>query len=187
MTSFVRKGSEIKYMDVVSGSKVMTIMLRITGGPNAKLMTPFFIFQNNSENYPIRGVPPIQGCPYRTQKRGCMDRNMFFEWLSEPRAIAPAPNLVVHNLFLDNSTGHAETPELENALNSINTKLCKLPPNPTYKVEALDSFIKREFKRIWKSSWNNERSRRTELQQFSTCSGKVEHPDMHWYMRLALE
>ena len=187
MTSFVRKGSEIKYMDVVSGSKGMTIMLRLTGGPNAKLMAPFFIFQNYSENYPIRGIPPIEGCPYRTQKRGWMDRNMFLEWLSEPQAIAPAPSGVVHDLFLDNSTGHAETPEVKNALNSINKKLCKLPPNATDKVQALDSFIIREFRRIWKSSWNNERRRSIELQQFSTRSGKVDHPHTHWYMRLSLE
>ena len=85
------------------------------------------------------------------------DRNMFLEWLSEPQAIAPAPNGVVRNLFLDSSTGHAETPEVENALNSINTKPCKLPPNATDKVQALYSFIMRELKRIWKSSWNNER------------------------------
>lgn len=37
---------EVKYADVVSGGDPITLMVRLTGGKNARIETPFLIFKN---------------------------------------------------------------------------------------------------------------------------------------------
>lgn len=53
------KGHDVKLMDVVSGTESLTLVLRVSGGPNAKLHEPFVIFANKTSSYPIRGVPDV--------------------------------------------------------------------------------------------------------------------------------
>ncbi len=66
---YVREGN-VSYADVVSGGEGMTIVLRISGGVNAKLESPFMIFKNRNRNYPIYGVPDnVPGVSYRTVPR----------------------------------------------------------------------------------------------------------------------
>lgn len=129
----------------------------------------------------------MQGCPYRTQRRGWMDQRVFLEWLSESQAISPAPELITRDLFLDNTSGHAETSEVRDALQNLRTRMRKLPPCATEKAQPLDSFIIRKFKRVWRDSWDTERKKRIAEGQFSPDSGKVKHPHRHWYMSLALK
>ncbi len=66
-----KRGSISSYKDFVSGTEGFTVVLRLIGGPNARIASPFFIFKNESGNYPILGVPDnAPGCSYRTQRRG---------------------------------------------------------------------------------------------------------------------
>ena len=51
-----RGDNDVKYADVVSGGIGMTMMVRLTGGPGARIQSPFIIFQNANGSYPIRGV-----------------------------------------------------------------------------------------------------------------------------------
>ncbi|DBA02287.1 TPA: hypothetical protein N0F65_006162 [Lagenidium giganteum] len=48
--------TSIKYADVVSGGEGMPMVVRITGGSQARIMPPMMIFQNATESYPIRQV-----------------------------------------------------------------------------------------------------------------------------------
>ena len=58
---------EVRYADMTSGSEGMTLLLRIIGGRNARIETPFLIFKNKDRRYAIRGVPGnIPGVVYRT-------------------------------------------------------------------------------------------------------------------------
>lgn len=59
LISYGRKGQEVKYLDVVSGSEGTTLALRLTGGRNAKLMNPYIIFKNADASYPIQGCADI--------------------------------------------------------------------------------------------------------------------------------
>jgi hypothetical protein len=66
-----RSDNDVKYADVVSGGMGMTLMIRLTGGPHARIYNPCVIFHNASESYPIRGVPDdVPGVCYRTAKKG---------------------------------------------------------------------------------------------------------------------
>lgn len=53
------RGKSVKLMDVVSGTEALTLALRVTGGPEARLHDPFVIFVNKQSSYPIRGLPDV--------------------------------------------------------------------------------------------------------------------------------
>ena len=62
-----RGDENVKYADVASGGVGMTMVVRIRGGKFARLEPAFTIFQNESRNYPIRGIPDdVPGVAYRT-------------------------------------------------------------------------------------------------------------------------
>ena len=64
------------------------------------------IFQNQDCSYPIRGVPDnVPGVSYRTAKKGFMTREVWLQWLQEPRAQASirSQHRVV---FIDNVSSH---------------------------------------------------------------------------------
>lgn len=48
--------NHVKYADVVSGGDPITMMVRLTGGPSARIEAPMLIFKNQNRLYPIRGV-----------------------------------------------------------------------------------------------------------------------------------
>ncbi|RKP16615.1 hypothetical protein ROZALSC1DRAFT_31481, partial [Rozella allomycis CSF55] len=53
----------------------MTMVVRITGVPNAKIMPPMMIFTNAHCSHPIKGVPvDIDGACYRSGKKDWMDK-----------------------------------------------------------------------------------------------------------------
>lgn len=64
----------------------MTIIVKPTGGQNSEIMAAFLIFQNADRSYPIRRiVDDVPGACYRTQPKGWMDKDVFLQWLQEPR------------------------------------------------------------------------------------------------------
>lgn len=52
-----RKESDPTYEEIVCGAEGMTLVLRLTGGDNAKIQAPFFIFESALGSYPIGGTP----------------------------------------------------------------------------------------------------------------------------------
>ena len=79
-----RGDENVKHADVVSGGESMTMMVRITGGPDSHIKAPMIIFQNVNRNYPIQGVPDdIPGVCYRTGPKRWMDRQLFPQWMLE--------------------------------------------------------------------------------------------------------
>ena len=76
--------SEVKYADVVSGGEGVTIMVRLSGGRDARVQNTFMVFKNSSRSYPIRGVPDdIPGILYGSGQKGWMDTKIIPQWLSE--------------------------------------------------------------------------------------------------------
>ncbi|KAH9530592.1 hypothetical protein CY35_20G010900 [Sphagnum magellanicum] len=73
-----RGDNDVKYADVVSGGMGMTLMIRLTGGPHARIYNPCVIFQNASESYPIRRVPnDVPGVCYRMTKKGFITQKLW--------------------------------------------------------------------------------------------------------------
>ena len=84
-----RRSNKVNYANEVSGCDGFTMVLRLRGGIDAKLMEPFFIFKNRDRNYPMVNLPDsIHGVSYRTQPRAWMDNIVFDQWLREPHAIS---------------------------------------------------------------------------------------------------
>ena len=127
------------------------MMVRVTGGRNARIERPFLVFKNPNSSYPIRNIPDdVPGACYRTGPRGCVDNRVFIEWLSEPTAIKALPGQQERVLYKDNASGHRHNEDVEKCQNQINTKLCKLPPNTTDLVQPADSFIIARIKSAWR-------------------------------------
>jgi len=181
-----RKGNDLSYHDIVSAGEGMTLVLRLTGGPNAKIQAPFFIFKNALGSHPIGGTPDnIPGVSYRSQRAGWMDGTRFIQYLKEPRAIDLRDDLQQRMLFIDNASGHRINMEVEEACSMINTNIKYLPANTTHLCQPLDQFIICEIKRIWRNEWDLKRLDMTLNDDFAPLSGNLNHPHRHWYMNLA--
>lgn len=100
-----------------------------------------------------------------------MNGHVFVEWLSEPKAVQSLPQDVNRDLFLDSDSDHNHSVAVNQALQNIDTELSRLPTSTTEKTQPLDSFIIREFKRIWNFTWDEERKRRIEQGLISEGSG----------------
>lgn len=147
----------VKYADVVSGGDPITMMVRLTGGPNARIDPPILIFKNDNRSYPIRGVPDnVPGVCYRSQPKGWMDGELLREWLSEPRAIEALPMRRQTVLYVDNCSSHNNSnnnSRVQRCLHSIRTTMQKFPPNATHLVQPADSLIIQRIKDAWRTAW----------------------------------
>ena len=73
-----RGSNKVNYADVVAGCDGHTMVLRLRGGIDAKLMHPFLIFKNRDRNCPMVNLPDnIDGVSYRTQPHAWMDNTVF--------------------------------------------------------------------------------------------------------------
>ncbi len=117
---------------------------------------PMLVFINNKFSYPIHGIPDnVPGACYGTGKRGWMDKRVFAECVSEPRAIRKLTGRRNRVLFVDNANGHEENPHQKRMLNKISTLLRKFPTNATQLVQPADSFIISKIKDAWRRRWDS--------------------------------
>lgn len=68
---------DVKYADVVSGGDGMTMVVRISGGRDARIEPPFMVFQNKARSYPIRMQDDVEGVSYRRGPKGWMDSTVM--------------------------------------------------------------------------------------------------------------
>ena len=108
------------------------------------------IFQNESRNYPIRGIPDdVPGVAYRTGPKGWMDKQVMVKYLKERRVIYPYSGGHQRVLFTDNCGGHNESPKQQSALQQLNAVIRKLPKNLTHLRHPCDSCIIQKIKQVW--------------------------------------
>lgn len=184
-----RGAKKVNYVDVVQGGEGFTMVLRMTGGVNAKIEAPFLIFKNKQRNHPMRGTPDnVPGASYRTQPRGWMDAIVFNQWLREPRAIKQDADERDRFLFTDNASGHKLNAQTVVSLNAIMTELCFLPANATHLIQPLDAFIIQKIKEVWHRLWALEKMERLKNGDWADGirkSGKLQHPGRGYYLKLA--
>ena len=149
-----RGDNDVKYADVVSGGMGMTMVVRLIGGPGSIICSPFMIFQNPNYSYPIRRVPDdIPGVSYRSAKKGFMRKDVWVQWLNEPRAQRrKVPEIKMPNsdrgIFVDNYGGHNDGPEVQKSLSQIRASIRKLLACATDKVQpecTLADFLLRDW------------------------------------------
>ena len=121
-TLTIKVDDKVKYSDVVSGGEGMAMLLRLSGGKDAKMEPPFMIFKNKVRNYPIWGtLDNIPIVAYCTGTKGCIHRNSLSQWLLGRRVMCSLPNGRKCVFFLDDGSEHNHTEEQMRALCSITT------------------------------------------------------------------
>ena len=158
----------------------MTMVARVCGGKFARLEPSFMIFQNESRNYPIRGVPElVPGVAYRTGPKRWMDKKVMFQYLKESRVIYPDSGGHQRALFMDNCGGQKESPEQQSALQQLNAVIRKLPKNSRHLCQPCESWIIQMIKQVWTEKWELEKIRLIELGAWRSgprSSGKLSNP-----------
>ena len=82
-----RGDTTVKYAEVVSGGKPMTMVVRISEGRRSMIEAPMLIFTNSDSNYPIRGLEDnIPGVYYKMGPKGWMDQALFAKFFADPQA-----------------------------------------------------------------------------------------------------
>ena len=99
----------------------------------------------------------IPGVSYRTGPKGWMDKRVFVQWLSEPRAVRPDQQRRTRHIFLDNCGGHNYTGESEDMLERKIFALHHLPANATDLCQPADSFVISKIKDSWTEKWNKKK------------------------------
>ncbi|KAL0224156.1 hypothetical protein P9112_003546 [Eukaryota sp. TZLM1-RC] len=177
---------EVRYTDVVSGSQGMTLVVKLTGGPNARIDVPFLIFQNQSESYPIRNLQDSDPqVAYRTAKKDFMTSQKFAEYLEERRVNCRMVNKK-QIFFCDNVPSHKLTARVKNALTRLHATVCFLPPNSTHLVQPCDTFIIAMIKRAWTKPWDRKKVEMIQNNEYS-ASGKLLNPGKRYFLNLAKE
>lgn len=188
-----RGDNDVKYADVVSGGMGMTMVVRLTGGPGSTICPPFMIFQNPNCSYPIRGVPDdIPGVSYRSAKKGFMTKDVWVQWLNEPRAQrrnVPAINMPNSDrvIFVDNYGGHNDGPEVQKSLSQIRASIRKLVACATDKVQPCDSFVISKIKDAWTDLWEQYKFKAIRDGDWADVSGAIKNPGKTFFLKLAAE
>ena len=178
--------NDVKYLDVVSGGESITMMVLISGGPEARVEVPMLVFKNPSRSYPIRGIPDnIPGVCYRSSPKAWMDRPVWSEWLQEPRVMKALPNGRIRKLFVDNCSSHITDESVQAQLNAARTSLYKFPPNATDLIQPADSFVIQKIKEVWQRRWEQYKLDSIRSQLFKPGSGRIQNPGKGFFLRLA--
>ena len=146
----LRGSANVNYFDGVGGADGFTLVLRLCGGCNAKLINTFTVLKNRDRNYRIiNSSDNISDVSYRTQPLGWMDSIAFNAWLEEPCAINMDVMNRTRHLFVDNCSGHKLTETVRSALKAVDTEVLFIPPNTTHLCKPLDFFIIQKLKAVW--------------------------------------
>jgi hypothetical protein len=104
----------VKCATMVFVGETMTMVVCITGGVRATIMTPMIIFTNQMRNYPIRGIQHnVLGVCYRTKPKGWMDIKLFLQYFAEPQAYQGDPHQHLKHVWCDNLSSHNLSPKLD--------------------------------------------------------------------------
>lgn len=161
-------------------------MRRITDGKKAIIETTMLIFKNDRRSYPIRGVVDnVPGVKYSTGPKGWMDKEVFKQWLSEPRAIKLLPNNEWRILFVDNVLGTPLNRTRGRNCGHIRRTIQKFPPNARHLIQLADSFIIQKVKCAWPRGWDEYKRKCIEDNLWTIGSGKMPNPGKTFYLKLA--
>ena len=133
------------------------------------------------------------GVTYRTSAKGWMTKTVFYQYMTDNRAIEVHPEGETIHLFVDNCTGHSKTPELHEVLQIKNIALKFLPKNSTDVAQPLDNFLIKTVKEVWTQKWMQKKSEMVQAGEFSNAprggdfafSGKLKNFGKLFFLTLA--
>ena len=189
-----RGDDAVKYADVVSSGLGMTMVVRVSGGSNGIIHSPFMIFQNDKCSYPIYGCPNnVFGVSYRTAKKGFMTSIIWNEWLNEVRVVQPDCHGQRRVLYVDNCTAHNDSTQALLTVDRLNIEIRKLPANATDMCQPADSFVISKIKDAWSAHWEAYKLHciqngvwQNEVREDGRVSGMLKNPGKHFFLELAL-
>jgi len=113
-----------------------------------------------------------------------MDRTVFVQWLSEPRALQKDGFVRKKVIFVDNCSGHGETEAQLSQLKAINGDLYFLPPNSTHLCQPCDSFVTQKIKERWRFLWDRKKCELLKSKEWTDGllkSGKLPNPGKYFF------
>lgn len=174
----------INWSTLSSGRESFSIAMRISGGPKAKIETPFVVFQNVNSSYPINGIPDnTEGVTYRSNPRGYMNQNLFAAYFRNTRIIQPLPDNRIRKIWIDSPRVHNETPNLLQSLQPIRTELKRFMSNATTLSQPLDQYLLRIFKAEWRKRWEMKRAELA-ISETYTSTGRLTNPGKLFFLQL---
>lgn len=75
-----------------------------------------------------------------------MERRVSFEWVQESRALTELYNFRKSIRYMDNSSGHEITENVQKVLKKIDTEIWFFPKNATDLCQPGDSFVIQKMK-----------------------------------------
>ena len=141
----------VRYADFTSAGEGMTMLVRLSGGPSARIEPPLMIFKNQNQSYPISCVPDdVPGIAYRTGPKGWMDTTIMQEWLKEPNVMKRLSRNRIRHLFIDNCSCHNLDEGIVSPAERIITTIKFFFPNATDLLQPCDSFVIKKIKDAWR-------------------------------------
>lgn len=179
--------SEVKYAEAFSGREGMAMFVPTSGGRDAKIEALFMVFKNANKSFPIRGIPDdVPGVSYRSVPKGWMDTTVMPRCRSEVKVLKRLSHDRKRVLHVDNCSGHNSTPQLIEAVNSINTEPRYFEPNLTDYVQPRNSFIIQKMKSEWSVEWERYKMKAIMDNNRLKESGKVPNPCEKFFLELAV-
>lgn len=118
------------------------MLVQLGWGRIIRIDSFFLVFKNKERNYPIRGVPDnVHGVSFRTGPKVWIDTTVIPQCSSVTRVIGALPHGCSRVIFLDNCSGHNNTPELDQSCNVINTEVRYFSTNSTHFIQPCDIFV----------------------------------------------
>lgn len=90
-------------------------------------------------------------------------------------------------LYVDNCSGHNETPEVSSALERINTELRYFEPNLTDYIQPNDSFLLQKVKSEWSTRWEKYIVEGIMGDKWTKTSGQIPNPKKSFFLDLAVK
>lgn len=178
------------YNDMIEGSRGMTMLVRLSGGKDAKIETPFMILEDAERIYPLGGVPDyVDNCSYRTAPQGWIDEAVSIQYFSEKGVMPPLPCGRKRTLFVDPAIWFKYADVLVGPLKESNTELKFFPPNATEIMQPVESILGPLIKKAWTRCWREMKVRMIDLGVWNgdgrDASGKIFNAGPRFFLKSA--
>lgn len=181
---------DANYSETMNGSRGMTMLLRVSGGKDAKIETPFMILEDAERSYPLVGIPDdVDNCAYRTAPQGWIDETVAIQYFLEKRAVSCLPCGRQRTLFIEPAVWFKYAGVLAEPLRQSNTELKFFPPNAVDIMQPVETILGPLIKEAWTRCWREMKVRMIDLGVWSgdgrDASGKMFNAGPRYFLKSA--
>lgn len=179
-----------EFAEIIEGARPMTMLVRVSGGKDAKVGAPVMIFQDAERTYPIPGVADdVPDVCYRTSPTGWVDTAVLASCFGEGSGISSLPDGRKRVIFMEPSTWLPFAKELAKPLDGSNTELRFFPRNGGGLMQPVDTGIREKIKELWRDGWQQMKTRMIDLGVWNgegrDTSGKMFNAGPRFFLKLA--